>query len=93
MPDIKDNVSVADIVGPWVDSDWDSGLIDRCKKAWNKPLRDLSREELATLLRQRIAVEHVVPVAKQRVRDGIDDDTEMYEGELEAAIEYASRTV
>jgi hypothetical protein len=93
MPDFKDNISVADIVGPWVDSDWDSGLIDRCKKAWNKPLRDLSREELATLLRQRIAVEHVVPVAKQRVRDGIDDDTEMYEGELEAAIEYASRTV
>ncbi len=93
MPDIKDNISVADILGPWVDTDWDSGLIDRCKKAWNRPLRDLSREELATLLRQRIAVEHVIPIAKQRVRDGLDDNTEMYEGELEAAIDYASKAI
>ena len=70
--------------------DWDSGLIDRCRQAWSKPLRDLSREELATLLRQRIAVEHILPIARQRVQSGADDDTEMYDGELESAIEYAS---
>lgn len=86
-----DTVSVADILGPWVEPNWDSSLIDRCKRAWSKPLQDLSREELATLLRQRIAGEHVLPVARQRVQNGIDDDTEMYDGELEAAIEHASR--
>ena len=91
MPDANDNISVADILGPRVEPDWDSGLIDRCRSAWSKPLRDLSREELATLLRQRIAVEHVLPVAKQRIADGADDDTEMYDGELEAAIEDAIR--
>jgi hypothetical protein len=85
-----DTNSIADLLGPWVEPDWDSGLIERCRQAWSKPLRDLSREELATLLRQRIAVEHVLPIAKRRVHDGIDDDTEMYDGELEAAIEYAS---
>ena len=86
-----DTISVADILGPWVEPDWDSGMIDRCRRAWSRPLRDLSREELATLLRQRIAVEHVLPVARQRVQSGVDDNTEMYNGELEAAIEYASQ--
>lgn len=85
-----DSNSIADLLGPWVEPDWDSGLIDRCRQAWSKPLRDLSREELATLLRQRIAVEHVMPNARQRVQSGVDDDTEMYDGELEAAIEYAN---
>ena len=88
-----DSTSVADLLGPWVDPDWDSGLINRCRKAWSKPLRDLSNEELATLLRQGIAVEHILPVAKKRVEDNVDDDTEMYDGELEAAIKHASRNI
>ena len=88
----NDNISIADILGPWVEPELDSGLIQRCRKAWNRPLHDLSREELATLLRQRIAVEHVLPIAKMKVHDGLDDDTEMYDGELEAAIEYASNS-
>jgi hypothetical protein len=88
-----DKLSVSDILGPWVQPDWDSGLTDRCRSAWNKPLTELSREELATLLRQRIAVEHVLPIAKQKLQGGVDDDTEMYEGELVAAIEYASTSI
>jgi hypothetical protein len=86
-----DSISVADIVGPWEEPNWDSGLIDRCRGAWDKPIRNLSREELATLLRQRIAVEHLLPTARGKLLSGTDDGTEMYEGELEAAIEDASR--
>ena len=86
-----DSISIADLLGPWVEPDWDSGLIDRCRQAWSKPLRELTREELATLLRQRIAVEHVLPIARLRVQSGADDETEMYDGELEEAIEYANR--
>jgi len=93
MADSIDNISVADILGPWVDPDSDSGLIARCRKAWNKPLRDLSSEELATFLRQRFAVEQLLPVAKKRLEDGIDDDTEMFDGELQQAIEYASKAI
>ena len=81
--------SIANLVGPWVEPSSGSGLIDRCRQAWNKPLQDLSREELATLLRQRIAVEHLLPIAKHKLQSGEDDGTEMYEGELGAAIEAA----
>jgi hypothetical protein len=93
MQNKTDSISIADLIGPWVDPDWDSGLIDRCRKAWSKPLRDLSNEELATFLRQRVAVEHVLPIAKKRLQDSVDDDTEVYDGELEAAIEYASKGI
>jgi hypothetical protein len=93
MADTTDNISVAQILGPWVEPDWDSGLIARCREAWNKPLRNLSREELATLLRQRFAVEQLLPVAKKRLEDGIDDDTEMFDEELQEAIEYASKAI
>ena len=92
MRDKSESISVADILGPWVDPQWDSGLIDRCRKAWSKPLRDLNNEELSTFLRQRVAVEYVLPIATRRLQDRIDDETEMYDGELAAAIEFASKT-
>jgi hypothetical protein len=79
---MKTRNSIADILGPWVDSDWDSGLIDRCKRAWNKPLTDLTNEELATLLRQNIATEGILPIADDRIRTAFDDNTEIYDGEL-----------
>ena len=87
MSELNTNLSIADIVGPWIEPEWDSGLIERCRFAWSKPLRDLTNEELATLLRQRIATEHLVPIATKRIEDGYDDDTEMYEGELAEAIQ------
>lgn len=93
MKEISDDISAADVVGPWVEPDYSSGLIDRCRAAWSKPLRDLSRQELATFLRQRIAVEHVLPIAKRRLDDGVDDETEIYDGELESAIEYVSKII
>lgn len=86
-----DNISVADLIGPWVETDWDSSLIERCRNAWNKPVRDLTNQELATLLRQRFAVEHLLPIASKRLQDGFDDDTEFFDGELQSAVEYASK--
>jgi hypothetical protein len=90
MADVTNINSVADILGPWIDPDWESGLIARCREAWNKPLRELSREELATLLRQRFAVEYLLPVAKKKL-EHVDDQTEMFDGELQEAIEDASQ--
>src|SRR5689334_10383257 len=80
-----DTACLAEILGPWADTDCNSGLVERCKHAWTKPLRDLSRAELAMLLRQRIAVEQLSSIAKKILEDGIDDDTEIYAGELESA--------
>lgn len=78
--------TIADILGPWVDSDWGSGLIERCKGAWNKPLDELTDQELATLLRQDIATEHILPLAENRILMGFDDSTEICDGDLERAI-------
>jgi hypothetical protein len=87
----SDTISVADLLGPWVEPEWDSGLIERCRNAWSKPLRDLTNQELATLMRQGFAVEQLLPMASQRVLDGFDDDTEIYDGELQSAIEYTRK--
>jgi hypothetical protein len=86
-----DTACLADLLGPSVETDWKTGLMERCRNAWSKPLRELSREELATLLRQRIAVEYLMPVARKRLEDA-DDDTELYEGELKEAIAYATQS-
>jgi hypothetical protein len=81
------NKSIADLIGPWVDSEWETSLILRCKEAWNKPLKELTNKELATFLQQRIATTQILPIAKKRVENNLDDDTEFYEGELKEAIE------
>jgi hypothetical protein len=85
-----DTKSVADFLGPWVEPDFKSSLIARCREAWNRPFRDLTRLELATLIEQKFVVEHVLPVARKKLHEA-DDDTEMFDGQLAEAIEYASK--
>jgi hypothetical protein len=75
MDNVTDDLSVADLLGPWRDPDFESGLIARCRRAWNKPIRELTNEELATFLRQEIAVDALLPFAKRRVELGIDDNS------------------
>ena len=78
----KNTNCVADIVGPWVDSDWDSGLVERCLESWNVPICELSNEMLATFLRQEIATDWILEETIKRLDVGFDDESEMYEGEL-----------
>jgi hypothetical protein len=84
---------VADFEGPWVDPNFESGLIQRVRGAWHKPLAQLTNQELATLLRQRIGVSYLLPIAVARFSSGYDDDTEIYDGELEAAIETGKQKI
>jgi len=79
--------SLSEIIGPWKNPQFESGLIARCHAVWEKPIGSLTNEELATLLRQKIAVQHLLPIAKKRVDGQVDDNTEIYEGELRAAID------
>jgi hypothetical protein len=78
--------SVSYFVGKWVDSDFDSGLIQRCKEAWDKPISELTNEELATFLRQNIAVSQILPEAVKRLEINYDDDSEFYDGELKRIV-------
>lgn len=82
--------SLSEIVGPWQQPKIESGLIERCRAAWGKPLETLTNRELATFLRQKIAVEHMMPIAQQRVAHRVVDDSEIDDGELATAIEYGS---
>jgi hypothetical protein len=93
LPNPIETRSIADLLGPWQDSDFESGLIQRCKLAWNKPRQELTNEELATLLRQEIATEFILPEARYRLDNKIDDDSEMFEGELREAVQAADRSI
>ena len=86
----KEPASVADVEGPWVDPNFDSGLIERCKRGWNTPVGELTNELLATYLRQKIALSLVVPEARKRIAAKFVDDAELYDEELENALKSAT---
>jgi hypothetical protein len=81
--------SVADIAGPWNDTEWDSGLVERCRKSWNIPINELSNEMLATFLRQQIATDLILEEATRRLTAGFDDGSEVDKVELKVAVETA----
>lgn len=69
-------MTAADIHGPWVDPNWESGLVARVRKYWDVPIRELPDAALALLLRQQIAVEPTIEEAQRRLTAGQTDDSE-----------------
>jgi hypothetical protein len=80
-------VTAAEIHGPWVDPGWGSDLIDGVRRYWSGPIADLRDSVPALFLRQRIAVEPVLAEARRRLCSGRPDDSELYDGELAAAVD------
>ncbi len=74
--------TLADILGPWQQPDFESGLIARCRSAWGKPIESLSNLELVTCLQQNLAIKHILPIAEKRLRERMDDESELFEGQL-----------
>jgi hypothetical protein len=81
--------SASEIEGPWIEQDFSSGLIQRCKDAWETPVDALSDEMLATFLRQKIALDLVIEEARRRVESDRYDGSEMYDGELQKNLKEA----
>jgi hypothetical protein len=81
--------SVADVEGPWVESDVDSGLIQRCRRNWSIPVGELSNYALSTFLRQRLALLIVIPEGQRRLKANFVDGTELYDDELANAVQEA----
>ena len=81
--------SVGDIEGPWADPNWESGLIARLRGSWSIPIDELSNEMLATFLRQNIATAAVLEEAMTRLESGLDDHSELFDGELVEAVKTA----
>ncbi len=85
----RQSTTVANVEGPWIDSQFDSSLNERCRRGWNMPVDELSNELLATYLRQRIALSLIVPEAQRRIAKKFVDDTEFYTEELEESLNAA----
>lgn len=85
------SLTLAQLLGPWQQPNFESGLIARCRNAWDKPLDSFSNLELVICLQQDLAVDHVIPVAKKRLQDAVDDDSEMFEGQLAEAVTDAEK--
>jgi hypothetical protein len=81
-----ENPSLADIEGAWVEPQFASSLIQRCRDNWAVPVSNLSNYVLATFIRQRIGLRLVVPEAKRRLESDFLDGSEMYDEELSDAI-------
>jgi hypothetical protein len=81
--------SVSDIAGPWVTPNFESSLIDRCRRNWSVPVVEISNYVLATFIRQRIALDLVLPEARRRLDIGFTDESELYDEELENAVSEA----
>ncbi len=79
-------LAVSDILGPW-SGDASTGLIQRCREAWDTPLESLNDLMVATFLNQNIATKHLLIEAKRRVKDQERDETEYFDGQLFEAIE------
>lgn len=84
-----DNRSVADVEGPWVNPDFNSSLIERCRANWSVPVSKVSNYVLATFIRQRKALGLLVPEARRGIAMGFTVETELYDGELSVAVREA----
>ena len=78
--------SVRDIEGPWVEPEFDSSLVQRCRENWAVAIGQVTNKVLATFIRQRIGLTIVAPEAQCRVKARYDDDSETYDGELASAL-------
>jgi len=83
-------LAVSDIEGPW-SGDAPTGLIQRCKEAWDTPLERLDDLMVVTFLNQNIATKHMLIEAKRRLKDLARDETEYFDGQLLEAIEHLER--
>ena len=82
---------VADIEGPWVEPELNSGLIQRCRDNWSTPITQVTNHVLATFIRQNLALSIAMPEARSRLDRGYIDGSELYEDELDVAMKNAQR--
>jgi len=88
---MKGSITIEEILGPWEDPEFDSSLIQRCREAWSKPIKELTNQEISTFLRQKMVIEAIAPIAKERIASGVEDGTEAWDNELQQALDHASK--
>ena len=68
------------------DSNFQSSLSDRCTIACNKKLKDISSEELRTLIGQLIGLKYTVPLALSLLEEDPLYNAGLYRGDLLAIV-------
>ncbi|WP_325918813.1 hypothetical protein [Pseudomonas frederiksbergensis] len=80
------DLTISNLLGPW-SGDEHTGLMHRCREAWDTPLKNLSDLMVATFLNQNIATKHLLFEAGRRLNEQERDGTEYFDGQLLEAIE------
>ena len=83
--------TLAEILGPWQQPDFESGLIARCRNLWEKPIESFTNQEIVTCLQQGLAIDHLLPMAEERLQRRFEDDSELFDGQLAEAVTAAGK--
>jgi hypothetical protein len=78
---------VADFDGEWSQPDFESGLIERCRRYWSTPINELPDVMIATYMNQKFALTAMQNEAQWRLGNGLCDASELYDGQLRDALE------
>ncbi|MDP9783758.1 hypothetical protein [Pseudomonas fluorescens] len=78
---MRSNLTVSNFLGPWC-GDSPTGLMQRCREAWDTPLANLNDLMVATFLNQNIAAMPMLIEAKRRIKEQERDGSEYFEGQL-----------
>ena len=63
-----------------------TGLIRRCRALMDKPLAELTVEDLRVMLGQALCVRHLLPIAVQRLQQDPLAEGDLYPGDLLTAV-------
>lgn len=66
----------------WNDYEFETGLVERCHKYRKIQLKDLTIENLRTLIGQNIGNRFLIPLALEELEKNILAEGDMYEGDL-----------
>ncbi len=71
----------------WKEPDFfPTGLVEKCFKYRKVPLKNLTIEQLRTLIGQNIGLKFLIPLATEKLKDNILAEGNFYEGDLLSAV-------
>ena len=68
------------------DKNYPTGLVERCFKFRKIPVKDLTIEELRTLIGQNIGLYYLIPIAYEKLKENILAEGNFYAGDLLDAV-------
>ena len=70
----------------WQETDFPTGLVERCFRYRKIPISDLTPAQLRTLIGQQIGLKYLVPLALKALEQNLLTEADLYEGDLLASI-------